>query len=62
MRQLDNSVMKVDTDPDIFQLEMNQLRDKPIDQDEVVCTEDLTTVTLDALPAENYMAIKLGTM
>ena len=54
--------MKVDTDPDIFQLEMNQLRDKPIDQDEVVCTEHLTTITLDALPAENYMTIKLGTM
>ena len=38
--------MKVDTDPDIFQLEMNQLRDKPIDQDEVVCTEHLTTIML----------------
>ena len=54
--------MKVDTDPDIFQLEMNQLRDKLIDQDEVVCTEHLTTITLDALPAENYMTTKLGTM
>ena len=36
LRRLDNSVMKVDTDPDVSLSEINQLRDELRDLDEAV--------------------------
>ena len=51
LRLLDNSVMKPDTDPDVFLSEINQIRDELSVLDETVSTERLTTIILDALPA-----------
>ena len=51
--------MKADTDPDIFPLEINQLLDELCDWDEVISTENSTTINLDASPAEKYSTIKL---
>ena len=58
MRRLDNSVMKPDTDPDVFLSEINQVRDELGVLDETVSTERLTTIILDALPAEMYLKSK----
>ena len=58
LRRLDISVMRVDIHPDVFISEVYKLRDKLSDFDEVVSTERLTTIILDALPAEKYLAIK----
>ena len=41
--------MKTYTDPDVFMLEINQIRDKLSDLDEVVSIERLTSIILDAL-------------
>ena len=46
--------MKNDTDPDAFPSKINQIRNKLSDSKEVVSTEHLTTINLDALPAEKY--------
>ena len=51
--------MKANTDPDVFPLDMDQLRDKLSNCDEVISTEHSTTTILDALPAEKYSTIKL---
>ena len=51
--------MKPDTDPDVFLSETNQIRDEFGVLDETVSTERLTTITLDALPAEMYSTVKL---
>ena len=51
--------MKADTDPDVFMSEINQIRNEHNDLDEVVFTERLNVIILDALPAENYSSIKL---
>ena len=59
MRCLNNSVMKADTDPGVFLPEANQIRDEPSVLDEAVSTERLTTIILDALPAEMYSTVKL---
>ena len=61
MRPQDNSVMKADTNPDVFRSEINQPRDELSDLNEVMSTERLTTINinLDALPAEKYSTIKL---
>ena len=48
LRRLDNSVMKANTDPDLFMYQINELSDL----DEMVFTERLTTIILDALPAD----------
>ena len=50
LRLLDNSVMKPDTDPDVFLSEINQIRDELSVLDETVSTERLTTIML-YLPA-----------
>ena len=44
--------MKDDTDSGVFISEIHQLRDKLSNLDEVVSTERLTTIILDALSAE----------
>ena len=59
LRRLDNSVMRPDTDPDVFLSEMNQICDERSILDETVSTERLTTTILDALPAEMYWTVKL---
>ena len=59
LRRLDNSVMEPDTDPDVFLSEINQMRDELGVLDEMVSTEHLTTIILDALPAEMYSTVKL---
>ena len=59
MCRLDNSVIKSDTDPDVFRSEINQIRDELGVFDEIVSTERLTTTILDALPAEMYLIVKL---
>ena len=59
MRRLDNSVMKPDSDSDILMSEINQIRDELGVFDETVSTERLTTIILDALPAEMYSTVKL---
>ena len=59
MRRLDNSVIKPDTDPDVFRSEINQIRDELGVFDEIVSMERLTTIILDALPAEMYSTVKL---
>ena len=51
--------MKVDTDPDVFMSEMNQIRDELSVLDETVSTERLTTTILDALPAEVNSIVQL---
>ena len=59
LRRLDSSGMKPDTDPDVFLSEINQIRDELGVLDETVSTERLTTIILDALPAEMYSTVKL---
>ena len=51
--------MKPDTDPDVFLSEQNQIRHELGVLDETVSTECLTTIILDALPAEIYSTVKL---
>ena len=51
--------MELDTDPDVFLSEMNQIRDELGVLDETVSTERLTTIIHDALPAEMYSTVKL---
>ena len=51
--------MKPDTDPNVFLSEINQVRDELGVLDETVSTERLTTIILDALPAEKYSTVKL---
>ena len=51
--------MKSDTDPDVFLSEINQIRDELGVLDKTVSTERLTTVIIDALPAEMYSTVKL---
>ena len=58
LRQVDNSVMEPDTDPDAFPSEINQTCDELGVLDETVSTERLTTIILDALPAEMYSTVK----
>ena len=58
-----NSVMKPDTDPDVFLSEINQIRDELGILDETGSTERLTTTAIpDALPAEMYSTVKLEAM
>ena len=47
------------TDPHVFLSEMYQLSDELSDLEEVVSTMRLTTIFLDALPAEKYSTIKI---
>ena len=58
LRRLDNSVMKPDTDPDVFLSGINQIRDELGVLDETVSTERLNTTIPDALPAEMYSTVK----
>ena len=51
--------MEPDTDPDVFLSEINQMRDELGVLDETVSTEHLTTIILDALPAEMYSTVKI---
>ena len=59
LRRLNNSVMKPDTDPDVFLSEINQIRDELGVLDETISTERLATIILDALPAEVYSTVEL---
>ena len=52
-------MIKPDTDPDVFLSEINQIRDELDVLGETVSTERLTTIILDALPAEMYSTVKL---
>ena len=57
---IDNSVMQVDTDSDVILSEINQIRDELNVLDGAVSTERLTTIILDALPAEiMYSTVKI---
>ena len=47
-----------DTDPDVFLPEIDQLRFKLRDLDEMVSTERLTTNIIDSLLAERYLMMK----
>ena len=47
------------SDPDVFLSEINQIRDELGVLDETISTERLTTMILDALPAEMYSTVKL---
>lgn len=49
--------MKADTVPDVFLSEINQIRNEFSDLDEVISTEDLTTIMLDAMPVDMYSTI-----
>ena len=44
-------MVKVDTDPDVFLSEINQIRDELTDLNQVISSEHLTTIIHDALPA-----------
>ena len=59
LRRLNNSVMKPDTDPGVFLSETSQIRDELGVLDETISTECLTTIILDALPAELYSTVNL---
>ena len=60
LHRLDNnSMMKSDTNADAFLPEINQTSDELGVLDEMVSTERLTTIILDALPAEIYSTVKL---
>ena len=59
LRRLGNSVMKPDPDPDVFLSEISQIRDELGDLDETISTGRLTTIILDALPAEMFSTVKL---
>ena len=58
-RRLDNSVMKSDTDPDVFLSDINQICNELGALDETISTERITTIILDALPADMYSTVKL---
>ena len=60
LRRLDNSVMKSDTDPDVVLSEINQICNELGALHETISTERLTTIILDALPADMYSTVKLG--
>ena len=51
-------MMRADTDPDVFISEFFQLRDEISDLGEVVSTQCLTTIILDALAAKKYSTLK----
>ena len=51
--------MKPDTDPDVFLSETNQICDELGALDKTISTERLTTIILDALPADMYSTVKL---
>ena len=55
----DNGGVKPDTDPDVLPSEVDQIRDELSVLDETVSMERLTTIILDALPAEMYSTVKL---
>ena len=55
LRRLDNSVMRTDTDPDVFFSEGFHLCDELSDLDEVVFNERFTTIVLDTLPEEKIL-------
>ena len=57
LHRLDNNVIKADTNSDTFRSEVCQLRDELNDLDEVVSTERLTAINVDALPDRRYLAI-----
>ena len=59
LRHLDNSMIKPDTDPNVFLSEINQIRDELSVLDETVSTGRLTTILVVALPAEMYSTVKL---
>ena len=59
LRRSDNSVIRSDIDPDLFLLEVFQLRDELNDLCEAVTDECLTTIILDALPEEMYSTVKM---
>ena len=59
LRRLDNSVMKPGNDPDVILSEINQIRDELGVLDKTVSTERLTTLILDASPAEMYSTVTL---
>ena len=59
LRRLDNSVMKPDTDPDVFLSEINQICNELGALDETISTERLTTIIIDVLPADMYSTVKL---
>ena len=52
LRSLDNSVVTDDMDRDEFLQSIHQIHGELCELDEVVSTECLTTVILDALPAK----------
>ena len=52
-------MVKPDSDPDVFLSTTNQIRDELGVLDETISMEPLTTIILDALPAEMYSTIKL---
>ena len=52
-------VMRADTDFDAFLSEVYQLRNELSDLVEVMSTELLTTIVLDALPVGKYLTIKI---
>ena len=54
LRRLDNSVMKPDTDPNVFPSDINQICNELGALDKTISTERLTTIILDALPADMY--------
>ena len=59
LRRLDSSVVAPDTNVDVFLSEINQIRDELGVLDETLSTERLTTIILDAFPAEMYPTVKL---
>ena len=59
LRRLDSSVLKPDIDSDVFSSVINQTRNELSVLDEAVSTERLTTIILNALPAEIYLTVKL---
>ena len=62
LRCVCNSVMKADTDPDVFLSEMFQLGDELCDLDDVGSIERLTVMIVDASPDGKYSTIKLQTI
>ena len=62
LRCVCNSVMKADTDPDVFLSEIFQLGDELCDLDYVGSIERLTVMIVDASPDGKYSTIKLQTI
>ena len=52
-------MVKPGNDPDVILSEINQIRDELGVLDKTVSTERLTTIILDALPAEMYSTVRL---